>query len=198
MTKHDASKGRSDVRIRAMELDDWVETIKWRRDEPTWDLVVGQKRFVSSETEKRWVARAIDQHEKGEILRFGVVLEEDPQKLVGLIIISDIDHANRSCAYGNLLAPEGARGKGIAFAARLLVYRYLFDELGMNRIVGRILEGNVPSRRFTEKFGSMQEGVLRNAVFKNGRFQNLVVYSMLREEFYARYGRCAPMEQTLS
>ncbi len=188
MTEFAAPKTRDDVRIRALELEDWLETIKWRSDDQTWDLVVGQKRFVSSESEKRWVERAIEQHERGETLRFGITLDGAPQKLVGLIVISEIDYLNRSCAYGNWLAPEGARGKGIAFAARLLVYRYLFDELGMNRVVGRILEGNVASRRFSEKFGTIQEGVLRKALFKSGRFQNLVVYSMLRDEFYARYG----------
>lgn len=49
MTNYDVSKVRTDVRIRALEMDDWVETINWRSDEPTWDLMVGQKRYVSCE-----------------------------------------------------------------------------------------------------------------------------------------------------
>ena len=179
---------RSDVQIRALEPEDWKATIKWRRDERTWDFLVGQKRFVSTETEKRWVLRAIEQHERGEALRFGILIGKDPS-LVGMIMITEIDHQNRSCASGYLLSPDGARGKGVAFAARLLVYRYVFEELGMNRIFGRVLEDNVASRRFNEKFGTVYEGTLRKAVLKNGVFKNLLVYSMLREEFDEMYGK---------
>lgn len=178
---------RKDVAIRALEPDDYIETIKWRQDEATWDLVVGQKRYVSTETERTWVLNAIKDHEAGRVLRLGITVEGN-RRLVGLIIVSSIDLVNRSCGYANILSPDGARGKGIAFAARLHVYRYLFEEWGMNRIFGHILADNRASRRFSERFGTSREGVLRHAVFKNGRFQDLVIYSMLREEFYDRYG----------
>jgi [ribosomal protein S5]-alanine N-acetyltransferase len=186
-TKFSAQQVRADVKIRALEPDDYSETIKWRRDEATWDMVISQKRFVSSETERAWVLNAIKDHEAGRILRFGITIG-DQSRLVGLIIISYIDLINRSCKYGNLLSPDGYRGKGIAFAALLLVYRYLFAEWGMNRISGDILADNRASRKFAERFGKTQEGVLRQAVFKNGRFQDVIVYSMLREEFNERYG----------
>jgi RimJ/RimL family protein N-acetyltransferase len=34
-----------------------------------------------------------------------------------------------------------------------------------------------------EKCGYKMEGVLRNSVFKNGKFQNQIIMSILREEF---------------
>jgi RimJ/RimL family protein N-acetyltransferase len=86
------------------------------------------------------------------------------------------------------LSPDGVRGKGIAFAAMILVCRYIFDELGMNRVVGHILEDNFPSLRFAERFGMVREGVQRQAIFKNGRFKNLIIVSMLMDEFYQKYG----------
>jgi RimJ/RimL family protein N-acetyltransferase len=184
---------RADIQIRALELDDWKQIIAWRRDEGTWDVLVGQRRFVSTETEKAWVARVIEQHAKGEVLRFGITVG-DCQDIVGMYIVSDIDRTNRSCAYGNILSPLDARGRGIASSAGLLVFTYLFNEMGMHRVVGRILESNLPSRRFAERFGFVQEGVLREAVFKNGRFQNLLMYAMLRDDFYHKHGdtlRCS-------
>ena len=177
---------RKDVKIRALEPDEYLETIKWRQDEATSDMVVGQKRYVSTDTERSWILNAIKDHEAGRVLRFGITVGDSPC-LVGLIIVNSIDPVNRSCRYANILAPGGVRGKGIAFAARLYVYRYLFEEWGMNRIAGHILAENLASRRFSERFGTTQEGVLRQAVFKNGRFQDLVIYSMLRDEFYEYY-----------
>ena len=58
MTNHDASQVRTDVRIRALEMDDWIETKSGPRDEPRWDLVVGQKRYVRCEWVKRRICNA--------------------------------------------------------------------------------------------------------------------------------------------
>lgn len=104
-----------------------------------------------------------------------------------MIIISEIDYVNRSCNYGNILQVD-LRGKGIALPAMIKVFRYVFNELGMNRVEGRILESNAASRKFAEKFGMKLEGILRDKIYKNGKFQNLLIYSILREEFYSRYG----------
>lgn len=50
------------INIRALELEDHKNTLLWRNDETTPDLLVGQKRYVSSETEKRWIEKAIKDH----------------------------------------------------------------------------------------------------------------------------------------
>jgi [ribosomal protein S5]-alanine N-acetyltransferase len=174
------------IRLRALELDDFKNTLLWRNDETTADLLGGQKRYVSSETEKRWIEQAIKDHEDGKILRFAITINE-VHTIVGMITISEIDYVNRSCSYSNILQDD-LRGKGIALPARIKVFRYVYDELGMNRIEGRILESNTDSRKFAEKFGMKLEGILRDKIYKNGKFQNLLIYSILREEFYSRYG----------
>ena len=46
-----------------------------------------------------------------------------------------------------------------------------------------ILEDNIASQRMNEKCGYKKEGLLRQAVYKNGKFHNLVVMSVLKEEF---------------
>ncbi len=174
------------INIRALELDDHKNTLLWRNDETTPDLLVGQKRFVSSETEKRWIEKAIKDHEDGKILRFAITINEI-NTIVGMAIINEIDYVNRSCCYGKILQDD-LRGKGIALQAMIKVFRYVYDELGMNRIEGRILESNANSRKFAEKSGMKLEGILRDKIYKNGKFQNILIYSILREEFYSRYG----------
>jgi ribosomal-protein-alanine N-acetyltransferase len=178
---------QSAVRVRALEPDDWKETLAWRRDDATWDAVGSMKRFISAETERRWVLQAIADHEAGRILRFGITLG-DSTALVGLYTAHSIDAVNRSCRVGVMLSPVGARGRGVASAARLLVYRYLFGELGLNRISGFILTSNTASAAFARRQGAVLEGVLRQSVFKDGRYQDQYIYSVLRAEFYARHG----------
>lgn len=173
--------------ISALELDDYRVTYRWRKHEKTWDSVVGPKRFVSQETERKWVETAISLHERGEVLRFAV-REMNSDKLVGILGVTNIDNHNRSFSTASMMDPE-ERGKGIIGKAREMVFRYMFDEMGMERVWVRVLEDNVSSRRSVEKFGYVQEGVMRKAAWKKGRFKDLIVYALLKEEFYNLYGK---------
>lgn len=174
------------VWLRALEPDDYKYTHQWRKDDATWSVVAGTKSFVSLDTERRWLVSAIERHEKGEVLRF-VVCGGDSEKPIGLVSANAINHVNKSCELGSLLSLE-YRGKGIIQRAWLKVYDYLFSQLGMNRVECFILADNVASRHSHEKFGNVQEGVHREAIYKDGCFKDLVVYSILRDEFYVRHG----------
>jgi len=146
-----------------------------------------QKRFISSETEKRWIEAAIASHEQGKSLRFGIVLKETDE-LIGIVSLTDIDYVNRNAYIGRWIGSPSHRGQGLIDEAMRLALRYAFDELGLERICSHVLESNRASRRAAEKFGDRQEGILRRAIFKEGRFQDVIVYAILRDEFYERYG----------
>ena len=170
------------VWLRALEPDDYKYTHKWRTDDATWSAVAGTKRFVSLDTERRWLIDAIENHEKGVVLRLVVCLG-DTDEPVGLISATSIDHINKSCELGSMLSLE-CRGKGVIQRAWIQVSDYLFNELGMNRVECFIISDNQASRRSHEKFGNVQEGVLRKAIYKNGEFKDFVCYSLLRDEFF--------------
>ncbi len=174
------------VYLRALEPDDHSVTYKWRQEEKIWDLLGGQKRFVARETERKWVLNAIEQHEQGKVLRLAICLKEN-DSLIGLISFRDIDYINKNCYESRILDNE-YRGQGLIGEAMILSYRYAFFELGMEVIYARILEDNLASRKASEKFGQKQDGALRKAVYKNGKFKNLVLYSMLKDEFIKLYG----------
>lgn len=180
----DVSKFR--VYLRAFEPEDYRVTHQWRQDEELWDSLLGYKRFVSSETERKWMLNAIELHEQGKTMRFAICLREN-DKLIGMYILSDIDYINRNCATGVIIEKQ-SRGGGLVKEVIILAYRYVFFELGLERVYSHVIEDNMPSRRTCEAFGRKQEGVLRNAVYKNGKFKNLIVYGTLKDEFIDLYG----------
>ena len=73
-------------------------------------------------------------------------------------------------------------GQGLGSEALKLILRYGFDERGLNRIDAHINADNAASLRLHEKCGYKRKGVLRQAIFKNGRFKDVVVMSILKEE----------------
>lgn len=80
-----------------------------------------------------------------------------------------------------IFRPE-ARGKGIATEALALMTRFLFSYRQVNRIRLMIDPENVASQRVAEKCGYRQEGTARGAVYHHGRFHDMDMYAILREE----------------
>lgn len=72
-------------------------------------------------------------------------------------------------------------GQGLGGEALRLILKYGFDERGLNRIYAHINSDNAASLRIHEKCGYKKEGLLRQAIIKNGQFKDVVVMSILRE-----------------
>ena len=66
--------------------------------------------------------------------------------------------------------------KGIMSEAVRRICEIAFKELDIVRITGQVYEPNAASRRILEKNGFELEGILKKAVFKEGKIWNLCVY----------------------
>ena len=65
----------------------------------------------------------------------------------------------------------------------IMVIKYMMENLGIQRVSCKILEYNIASRKSASKVGMKEEGVLRQAIYKNGKFHDIVCYSILKDEF---------------
>jgi ribosomal-protein-alanine N-acetyltransferase len=74
-------------------------------------------------------------------------------------------------------------GKGIAFEAVQAIISYGFDHLDLQRIEALIEPPNSSSQRLVEKLGFIREGLLRNYEFTCGKFDDLYMYSLLKQDF---------------
>ncbi|MFO8003229.1 GNAT family N-acetyltransferase [Thioalkalivibrio sp.] len=170
------------VWLRALEPEDAPVIYRWRNDPGYLSGVESIKRYISTETEKRWIHQAIRNHEEKRVVRLGIVLKATDE-LIGMVHLSNIDHVSRHANVGSLIGEPRHRGKGYVAEARFLLFEYGFMELGLQCISTRILASNTASIRSAERFGYVKEGVLRRRIYKEGSFQDLIAYSMLREEF---------------
>jgi len=74
-------------------------------------------------------------------------------------------------------------GHGYATEAAHAVVRYGFEQIQFHRIFASHFEGNVASARVLEKLGMRHEGCLRQHILKWGKFIDLELYAILRQEF---------------
>jgi ribosomal-protein-alanine N-acetyltransferase len=83
---------------------------------------------------------------------------------------------------GFVLVPQ-ERGKGYCTEAVKIMVDYLFLSKEMARIQAHIDPGNVASQKVVEKNGFKKEGTQRKCFFVKGEWRDMLLYSILREEW---------------
>ena len=166
------------IYLRALEPDDYKTSIKWRKDDEIWGLVGSPKYFVSEAYEKKWVEDTIF---NSRDIKLAVCLK-DSNTYIGNVYATDIDMINRSCTTGVLVGEHEYWGKGYASEAMKLLLDYVFNERNLNRAQALVLDSNAASLKMHQKVGYKIEGTLRQSVYKNGKYQDMIVLSILKEE----------------
>ncbi len=77
-------------------------------------------------------------------------------------------------------------GKGYASEAATAVRDFGFDALGLHRIQAHHMTRNPASGRVMEKLGMAFEGIHRQHIRKGGRFEDVAVYAICRDEWEVR------------
>jgi UDP-4-amino-4,6-dideoxy-N-acetyl-beta-L-altrosamine N-acetyltransferase len=102
---------------------------------------------------------------------------------VGLLSIVRLDAVNQRCEWAFYLASLDLRGKGVGRALELNVLRYVFEELGMNKLCCEVLASNQKVVQLHERLGSVVEGRRREHVRKRGAFLDVIEMGILRADW---------------
>lgn len=125
-----------------------------------------------------WIRSHAPAHaEKGHI---ALAIRASQIGLVGAISLG-IDSNNRHAEPGYWIG-RAHWGRGYATEALRELIGYGFGELALERIFARHLACNPASGRVMEKAGMTREGCQRRHIFKNGNFEDVVMYGILRAE----------------
>ncbi len=117
---------------------------------------------------------------------FAICLKENNQ-YIGNARLSNIDWVNKSASYGRLIGGNKHKGKGYGSEALILLLRYGFKTLGLNRISSSAIITNKSSIKSNLKIGMVKEGILKEASFKNGKYFHRIQFSMLAKNFIKKY-----------
>ena len=109
-------------------------------------------------------------------------------KLIGNCGVFDIDSTARSAELGIMIGDKSEWNKGYGSETMSLLLRHCFETLNMNRVSLRVYTANVRAVRAYEKAGFQMEGRLREAVYKNGKYDDVLVMSVLRADWDQRKG----------
>jgi len=102
--------------------------------------------------------------------------------VIGRIRVTELSERDRFVQLGYDMAGE-FRNRGFMTEAVRAVTRFLFDEVGVNRIYVLIRAHNTASIRVAQKSGMTWEGCMRRHYIENdGTYTDVNVYGILKEE----------------
>lgn len=121
----------------------------------------------------------------GASAHFAIV--EDTDEYLGTISLKNINLKDKNAEYAISLR-RTAWGRGIGQAATMEVLRLAFMEHGLERIYLNVLENNIKAIHLYEKCGFVLEGKFRHHLYRNGVYNDLRWYAMLRDDYVKNLG----------
>lgn len=129
------------------------------------------------------IERWIDFHNNNPEEVLFVIEDISVGRLIGHVGLYKINQCAKKTEYGILIADDNSRGKGYGTKSTMLMLDYAFNTLGMHKVTAEVLSENVPSLAMFRKCGFSIDGRLRDEVYKNGRFYDVISLSILADEF---------------
>ena len=107
----------------------------------------------------------------------------DDDTVIGFVALFNIKWRNQSAEFAIGIGDKNYRGKGYGYDALKLVLNYAFNELCLHRVSLTVMDYNKPAIKAYERVGFMREGTYRQAVQRQGKRHDLLLYGILRDEF---------------
>ena len=135
---------------------------------------------------RAYVRYMLRRYRAGEPASWGIE-EKETGRVVGTIGYMWYQRDNNACEVGYSLARR-RWNRGYMTEALAEVLRFSFEELGVHRVEAQHEVENAASGAVMRKCGMRKEGTLRGRLYNKGRYVDVDLYAMLRED-YARWAR---------
>lgn len=163
-------------RLRKPELTDIDALHRFKNDPSVAALLTGTSTGWSRPDLQRWVEAHCTASDEALW-----VIADSEDRAIGHVGLYKIHLVHRSAEFAIVL-DRSTWGKGIGVRATRAMVDYGFDELNLERIELQVLADNERAIAVYRKFGFREEGLLRRAVFKGGRFHDVLVMAVLSDE----------------
>ena len=169
------------VRLRAMSKKDLLDFVNWLNDQEVLQFL-DIYAPLSMEQEEKWYEDILT-HPVEEYPLVIEVKTDNEWKLVGNTSFINVDQHERSAEVGIFIGDKAFQDKGYGTETLSLMVDYGFLTLNFHRIYLRVYANNPRGVRCYEKVGFKQEGRMREAHFFEGRYIDILLMSILKDEW---------------
>jgi RimJ/RimL family protein N-acetyltransferase len=165
------------VELTTVRDEDSDTLFRWINDR---ELVVLSSAFhpVTRAAHDAWFARA----QSSDEVAFFAIRTFDLNEFIGSCQLHTIDRTHRSAELQIRIGSRAHWSHGFGTEAVRLLLDVGFTDLSLHRVYLHVLADNERAQRAYLRAGFRREGVLRDAAFVDGRYQDLIVMGILDGE----------------
>ena len=163
------------VSLRTVEEED-LDMLKEAVNDPRVWRPIGHTTPANAVQEQKFFEEFVCDDSTVNLL---VTVEETP---VGLVELGQFRHEPGCCELGYWIAPEHQQ-QGYATDAVSRLVTYGFDQRALHRIEAKVFGFNSASQHLLEDLGFTLDGRLRDRVFVDGEYHDLLWYGLLADEW---------------
>ncbi len=116
-------------------------------------------------------------------LQLGIIAGES-ERIIGVVSLNNISSFHRSAEISIVIGDSGHRGKNVGLETIALILKHGFLKLNLHRIwMGQDAGLHKWVNTLTNNLGFQKEGVLREAFYHHGLYNDVVLIAVLREDF---------------
>lgn len=112
------------------------------------------------------------------------IIDKATDQHIGNISLQNINWVSRNAEFAILLGDKNFWNKGYSSDAAMLLCNHGFKKLNLFRIYCGTFATNAAMIKLAEKLKMQQEGIRRKAIFKDGKYTDIIEFGVLADEFY--------------
>jgi RimJ/RimL family protein N-acetyltransferase len=161
----------------ALDTEQVQRTLKWVNDPQVTRFTGTMFPIGASENEAYWKEVRKDRSR----VVFGVETHEG--KHIGNVELRNIDWISRNAETTFYIGDSESRGKGYGNEMLAALCDFAFMRLGMHRLNCRVFAYNKIAAKMVEWVGFRQEGVMREQLFRDGGYHDIIFFGALRTDY---------------
>lgn len=168
------------VHLRGLEEKDLTnDYLQWLNDE---EVCRFNSHAVYPNTESRMKSyfTSLQDQDKNIVL---AIIHTNSKKHIGNVSLQNINWIWRNAEFAILLGDKNFWGDGYGEEAAKLIVAYGFERLNLHRVYCGTLDGNKGMMKLAQKLKMVEEGIRREAIFKHGKYIDIIEYGVLHNEF---------------
>jgi RimJ/RimL family protein N-acetyltransferase len=116
-----------------------------------------------------------------------LIAEPESGEMAGFAILRGLASHHHSIRLQRIVVAQPEQGVGRFMLSGIL--DYVFGQLKAHRLWLDVFETNLRAQHVYESLGFRREGILREAIFRDGDFHTQILMSILEREYAATVGR---------
>ena len=165
------------IYLRPIAAEDTDMVLEWRNSKAVVGNFIYRKPITKGE-HIDWLKNKVD---KGLVHQF-IICDNVENTPYGCVYMQHLDEENNKAESGIFLGEDKKRSKGIGTEAAKMALDYCFRQLNVHKVVARVPAFNKASLRMHEKAGYIQEAYLKDELYIDGKYEDLVLFGAVNPQ----------------